>query len=150
MKLIAIFLLLAALVLIFLTGRLAWRARQIDRWPTAPGKFIKKEIASPLEEWYGLKGAIAFVSSRFLKVEYAFTVNGAEFTSQNLYPVGLIVTWETPGGAEKTLRALPDNPVVHYNPRNPADSYIINIKWFPYLSFVASLIFGAYCFYRFL
>jgi hypothetical protein len=113
--------LIAALFLAF--GALAlWGAFRVSSdikkgrsWPTTPGKVLERRVGEPM----GTRGRT------FLPVvKYSYVVDGKEYTNDQVYLI------KRSGGMHDKMQRLvdsfPDPVPVHYDPANPASSYLIS------------------------
>lgn len=59
-------------------------------------------------------------------VKYVYNVDGQEFINDSIAPKHIeLPRHNTIEWAEKRAAAFPDEPVVFYNPKNPADSFLV-------------------------
>jgi hypothetical protein len=96
-----------------------WGARRVSRevrrrrgWPTAPGTILERGVGPAM-------GDGAFVPL----VRYAYTVGGREYVNDQVYVIrrtGMLAR-----GVRRLVDGLPDPVPVHYNPADPADSYLL-------------------------
>ena len=83
-------------------------------WPTVPGKILERRVGEPM----GTR------NRSFLPyVKYSYTVDGKAYTNDQVYLI------RRSGGMASTIQklvdGLPDPVPVHYNPKNPADTYLV-------------------------
>ncbi len=131
--------LLLGILSLIATGGGFWMARHISKeirrkkgWPTAPGKILEHGVG----EGIGIR-----TTSYRATVKVRYTVDGKEYLGDQVHLIR-----GTGAGTEaqinKLFASLPDPVPVHYNPTNPADSYlIVNPLWIPWLIYGASTIF---------
>ena len=83
-------------------------------WPTTPGKVLERRVGEPM----GTRGR-SFIPV----VKYTYSVDGKEYTNDQVYLI------RRTGGIHDKMQELvdsfPDPVPVHYNPKNPAESYLI-------------------------
>jgi len=90
-------------------------------WPTVPGKILERRVGEPLGKG---RNYIPYV-------KYTYEVGGKSFTNDQVYLIKR--TGNLADEVQKLVDGLPDPVPVHYNPANPADSYLIvnpvGTKW---------------------
>lgn len=83
-------------------------------WPTTPGKILERRVGEPM----GTRGR-----SFLPYVRYTYVVDGKEYTNDQVYLIR-----RTGGMHDKMQRlvdGLPDPVPVHYDPKDPAQSYLL-------------------------
>lgn len=117
---------------LFFGGLAFWGARYFSRelrrtrdWPTVPGKILERGIGDP----------IGAGRSYMPRVKYAYTVGGREFTNDQVYVIRR--TGSLAPTVRKLVDGLPDPVPVHYNPQDPAQSYLLTNSWGTYWLLVA-------------
>ena len=88
-------------------------ARQ--RWPTAPGRLLSRGV-EPVNP--GSKSTLYRSAPR-----YTFIVDGQEWTGGEQFSRAGQVG--TRAAMQRLVDGLPDEPEVHYDPRNPARSFLV-------------------------
>lgn len=93
----------------------AWReVRRTRGWPTTSGRILARGVGEPM----GGPGR-----SYLPAVRYTYTVDGTPYEGDQVYSLR-----RTGGGADRMRRltaGLPDPVPVHYNPADPARSYLL-------------------------
>lgn len=84
-------------------------------WPTTPGKILERRVGEPM----GTK------NRSFLPyVKYTYVVDGKSYTNDQVYLI------RRSGGMASSMQKLvdsfPDPVPVHYDPKDPASSYLIS------------------------
>jgi len=84
-------------------------------WPTTSGKILERKVGEPM----GTR------NRSFLPyVKYTYVVDGKEYTNDQVYLI------RRSGGMhdrmQKLVDSFPDPVPVHYDPANPASSYLIS------------------------
>jgi Protein of unknown function (DUF3592) len=93
-----------------------------DRWPTTNGRVIERGIYQPDQP---MLSAPAFRHAPL--VRYRYEVGGKEFISHRILPRHIqLPRHNTKKWAQKQADSFPDEVLVHYNPTEPADSYLTN------------------------
>jgi hypothetical protein len=88
-------------------------ARQ--RWPTTPGRLLERQVEAVNP---GSRSTLYRSAPR-----YRFTVDGQEFTGGEQFSRGGQVG--TRAAMQRLVEALPDEPDVHYDPRDPSRSFLV-------------------------
>ena len=103
---------------------------QKSTWSTTQGKLLKRGIAP---------GSSAGGGPVYnADIQYSYTVDGKELTARQMFS-GKGEGYDA-GTMKNKVDALPDNPEVHYDPKNPAEAYLLlSASWQSLLA----LIFGA-------
>ena len=103
------------------TGLRGLKTRKaIDRWPTTTGRVIERGTFTPDYA----TGPPAFRHAPL--VRYAYQVDGKDFISDRLQPKRIQQPrHNTESWALKRAKEFPDNVIVHYNPADPAESFLI-------------------------
>lgn len=83
-------------------------------WPTTPGKILERRVGEPM----GTR------SRSFLPyVKYTYVVEGKTYTNDQVYMI------RRSGGMhdsmQKLVDGLPDPVPVHYDPKDPASTYLV-------------------------
>jgi hypothetical protein len=92
---------------------------ELDNWPTTKGRVIERGIFRPPVP----TGPPAFRHAPL--VRYAYQVNGKDFVNDFINPKRMqLPRHSTIRWAQKRLAAIPDDVCVHYNPANPAESFL--------------------------
>lgn len=85
-------------------------------WPTTQGKVLERRVGEPM----GTSRGRSFIPV----VKYTYVVDGKEYTNDQVYLI------KRSGGMhdkmQKLVDSFPDPVPVHYNPKNPAESYLIS------------------------
>lgn len=110
-------------VLTTLVGLLGlWMARHVSRetrltrnWQTTPGRILERGVGAPM----GGPGR-----SYLPHVKYAYTVDGQEYINDQVYLIR--GTGGLADSMQSLVDALPDPVPVHYNPAEPARSYLLD------------------------
>lgn len=96
-------------------------------WPTVQGRILER----------GVGEAMGARRSYLPRVKYTYSVGGKSFTGDQVYQI------RRTGWIYRTVRklvdGLPEEIAVHYNPENPAESYLL---WNPWGTVLIALIFG--------
>jgi len=105
------------------TGIKALKNRALaDRWHTTNGRVMERGIYQPDQP---MLSAPAFRYSPLVK--YRYEVGGKEFVSQWILPRHIqLPRHNTKKWAQKQADSFPDELQVHYNPEDPAESYLTN------------------------
>jgi hypothetical protein len=91
------------------------KVRHGRNWPTVPGDILERGVGDQI----GIENRNSYAPH----VKYSYSVEGKNYVNQQVYTVGRIGY-----PREKVLRQVDNlpNPVpVHYNPQNPAQSYLL-------------------------
>jgi len=113
--------LLAGGVAIYMGAFVGGEIRDKRDWPTVPGKILERGV-----------GEAMTVKRNFMPhVKYQYEVGGKTFTNDQVYLIRR--TGGLRAEIQKLVDGLPDPVPVHYNPQNPADTYLIanpvGTKW---------------------
>jgi len=90
-------------------------------WNTVPGSVIERGTYVPQ---FATLSVPAFRHAPLVK--YRYVVDGKEFINNSIYPARIqspqqnTIKW-----ARKKAESFPDNVVVHYNPENAGESYLV-------------------------
>ena len=105
------------------TGIRALKNRVLaDRWHTTNGRVIERGIYQPDQP---MRSAPAFRHAPL--VRYRYEVGGKEFVSHWILPRHIqLPRHNTKKWAQKQADSFPDEVLVHYNPQDPAESYLTN------------------------
>lgn len=110
----ALFLAFGAIAL-YLAFRVSGDIKRGRAWPTTPGKVLERRVGEPM----GTRNR-SFIPV----VKYSYTVDGKAYTNDQVYLI------KRSGGMhdrmQKLVDSFPDPVPVHYNPANPAESYLIS------------------------
>ena len=111
----------------FWTGFKALRSRaMVDRWNTTKGRVIERGVYQPNQP---MLSAPAFRYSPLVK--YAYQVNGKDFESNSILPSRIqSPRHSTKKWAQKQADSFADQIVVHYNPTDPAEAYLVQVSRF--------------------
>lgn len=112
-------LLLAALTLAF--GALAlwgWRrvsrdVRRGRRWPTVPGTILERGVGLPMSQ----------ARVHMPLVRYSYVVDGADYENDQVYLIRR--TGNLREVIQRLVDGLPDPVPVHYDPADPAESFLL-------------------------
>ncbi|HEX9990524.1 MAG TPA: DUF3592 domain-containing protein [Chloroflexia bacterium] len=107
---LALLYILAGIMAFWFAYYLAREARRVRNWPTVYGEMLER----------GVEG----VGQRYRpRVKYRYSAEGKDYVSDQFYSTG------KPYGLESTIQKLvdgvPDPVPVHYDPQNPARSYLV-------------------------
>lgn len=107
-----------------------WKIRQLaaacQRWPTAEGVILDSTIEFDRDNWFGGEPGNFSPGVFSPAIRYRYTVKGREYTGDQITPGGLVNTSREASAARWAQRFPPGSRVrVHYNPRSPAESYLI-------------------------
>ena len=92
----------------------------LDHWPTTSGRVIERGTFKPDYA----PGPPAFSHAPLVK--YVYKVAASEFSNDRIHPKQIqqprhnTVEW-----AQKTAQSFPDDVIVHYNPADPGDSFLV-------------------------
>jgi hypothetical protein len=110
-----------ALALVTLAFGLAatWLALRISRanrggrdWPTVPGRILERGLGERMDQL------------RYRPhVKYSYSVGSREYVNNRVYLFGHI--GREAGATRRLVDGLPDPVPVHYDPRDPARSYLL-------------------------
>ncbi len=93
-----------------------------DRWHTTKGRVVERGIYQPDQP---MLSAPAFRYAPL--VRYRYEVGGKEFLSHCILPRHIqLPRHNTKKWAQKQADSYPDEPLVHYNPAEPSESYLTN------------------------
>lgn len=133
---------LAFAALFLLAGALAlWMAFYVGGeigkkrdWPTVAGKILERRVGEAMG-----RGRMYLPH-----VKYSYEVGGKSFTNDQVYLIRR--TGGTHDEMKKLVDELPDPVPVHYNAKNPADSYLLvnptGTKWILVAMGVLALLMG--------
>jgi hypothetical protein len=109
-------------VVLLWTGLRQLRNRAaLDRWPSTKGKVIERGTYQP---YIPTTGAPAFRHAPLVK--YVYQVDRKEFTSVHIRPRRIQQPQHnTKEWAQRTANKFPDEVNVHYNPEDPAESFLV-------------------------
>lgn len=119
-------------------GVTALRSRAVlDRWKTTPGKVIERGTFQP---------SIATMSNNAYRysplVKYVYQVEAQEYTGDCIYPKRVQQPeHNTQDWAQKKAASFGENVLVHYNPEDPAEAFLVQTP-----KAKLYLIIGASCF----
>jgi hypothetical protein len=121
-----------ALALLWLfMGTVAWwfafhmfrRVRHERNWPTVPGAILERGVGytpgSTIPPGEPLRATFRY----YPHVKYAYSVAGKEYVNDRLYLVGR--TYGSGGVMQRLVDRLPNPVPVHYDPADPARSYLL-------------------------
>lgn len=101
------------------------KRNQVQSWHKTEGRIIERGVFQTYNP-----GRLKSPKFNYApKVKYAYTVNGKEYTGENLYHTEIDLTsvsgepW-----ARKRADSFPDEVTVNYNPENPADSFLFTLS----------------------
>ena len=95
--------------------------RLLSHWRTTPGKVIERGTYRPK---IASLSASAFRYSPL--VRYSFEVNGKEFINDAIHPIRIqLPRHSSKKWAQKTANSFPSEVLVHYNPEDPNESYLL-------------------------
>ena len=124
----------------FWTGIRSLKNRAVAaRWQTTNGRVIERGIYQPNQP---MLSAPAFRYSPLIR--YQYEVAGKQFESQWILPRHIqLPRHNTKKWAQKEADSFSDEVVVHYDPQNPAESYLHNASK---VGLYAVLIFSTFAF----
>jgi len=117
------------------TGLRALKTRkQLERWPTTTGRVIERGTFTPDYA----SGPPAFRHAPLVK--YVYQVDGKDFVNDRLQPKQIQQPrHNTEAWAQKRAAEFPADVIVHYNPADPAESFLVQTsKKILYLVIAAS------------
>ncbi|MFL6228587.1 MAG: DUF3592 domain-containing protein [Pyrinomonadaceae bacterium] len=126
------------------TGISLLRKRAVlDGWPTTAGRVIERGT------YQVSAGTSAPAFRHAALVKYAYRVGGQEFVNDCIRPKQIqLPEHNTKKWAQKRAAAFADEVTVHYNPANPAESFLLQTtKLVLYLVIISSclaILFGAF------
>lgn len=92
----------------------------LDRWPTTSGRVIERGIFEPQVP----AGTPAYKYAPLIR--YRYEVNGMELTNNYIHPKRIqLPRHSTRAWAQKRADEIPDAVVVHYNPDDPLESFLL-------------------------
>jgi hypothetical protein len=95
--------------------------KALNRWPTTNGRVVERGVFEPSAI---SPSAPAYRFSPLVK--YVYEVNGQEFVNNRINPQRIQQpAHNTRKWAEKRAASFPDAVVVHYNPEDPGESFLI-------------------------
>lgn len=102
------------------TGFKQLRNRKLlDRWPTTSGRVIERGVFEPQVP----AGTPAYKYAPLIR--YRYEVNGMELTNNYIHPKRIqLPRHSTRAWAQKRADEIPDEVNVHYNPADPAESFL--------------------------
>lgn len=124
---------------LFFAGLGVWAARYFSRemrrtrdWPTVPGRILERGVGEPM-------GA---GRSHLAHVKYAYTVAGKDYVNDQVYVIRR--TGNLADKVKKTVDGLPDPVPVHYNPGNPAETWLLANSWSTYWILIGVVVLAAF------
>lgn len=109
----------------------------LDLWQTTPGRVIERGTYQPNVP---ASGPPAFRHAPL--VRYSYQVNGKEFINNSIQPKRIqLPPHNTIAWARKKAESFPPEVVVHYNPEDPSESYLIQTSKWVLLTVVAVSLF---------
>ena len=112
------------LLFLFFSALAFWAARYFSRelrrtrdWPTVPGRILERGVGEPMGSG----------RTYMPRVRYAYRVDGKEYTGDQVYVIRR--TGNLPDAVQKLVDSLPDPLTVHYNPRDPTQTWLIANPW---------------------
>jgi hypothetical protein len=112
---------LLALLTLFAGGMALWAARHVwtevrrcRDWPSVPGRILERGVGAPM----GTPGR-----SYLPHVRYTYSVAGKEYTNDQVYVIRR--TGGLADAMQRLVDRLPDPVPVHYDPEDPARSYLL-------------------------
>ena len=94
----------------------------VEHWKTTNGRVVERGTYKPDQP---MLSAPAFRYAPL--VRYSYQVNGKEFVSNSILPRRIqLPRHSTIKWAERQAQSFPDEVVVHFNPENPSESYLLN------------------------
>ncbi len=120
-----------ALLSLFAGALALWMARKVytavrigRSWPSVPGRILERGVGSPMK---------AHGRSYLPHVKYRYTVDGTDYTNDQVYAVGSVGGYRE--RVQKLVDGLPDPLPVRYDPQDPARSFLLlNPGWIAWLS----------------
>ena len=95
--------------------------KALNRWPTTNGRIVERGVFEPSSI---LTSAPAYRFSPLVK--FVYEVNGREFVNDRINPQRIQQpAHNTRKWAEKRAASFPEVVVVHYNPEDPGESFLI-------------------------
>lgn len=103
------------------TGLRALKTRRaLDRWPTTTGQIIERGTFTPDYA----SGPPAFRHAPLVK--YVYRVGDQDFVNDRVQPKRIQQPrHNTEAWAQKRARKFPDHVIVHYNPEDPSESFLV-------------------------
>ncbi len=103
------------------TALWALKARAaLDRWPTTNGRVIKRDTFTPNYA----SGPPAFRHAPL--VRYIYQVSGRDFINDRIHPNKIQQpVHNTEAWARKRAEEFPEDVIVHYNPSDPGESFLM-------------------------
>jgi len=101
-----------------------WQLLKTSRYPTAPGSILRSGVEERAETVHRSdEGSVQTHKGYLVTVEYRYTAEGREYTGNTLSAVEKTGTRRR---MNKIAAAYPPGAVVqvHYNPKNPAESFL--------------------------
>jgi hypothetical protein len=103
---------------IFAGIRIYLKSSRVRHWPTTLGNLLEKKVI------LSLQAAAKGPADRFeVAVKYCYSVGGEHLIGDRLYPSHRILMADA---AEKFKNQLPSEVIVHYNPKDPKESYLFS------------------------
>ena len=97
---------------------------QLQHWKTTSGRVIERGVYQPDQP---MRSAPAFRYSPLIR--YSYQVDGKDFTSNAILPRRIqLPQHSTKKWAQRQADAYTDEVVVHYNPTDPAESYLKQVS----------------------
>jgi len=94
---------------------------RLSGWPTTKGRVIERDTFQPE---FGGNGPPAFRHSPL--VRYVYQVADREFTNNSIRPKRIQLPQQnTKEWALKVAESFPNEVSVHYNPKDPGESYLV-------------------------
>ena len=94
----------------------------VELWKTTNGRVMERGTYKPNQP---MLSPPAFRYAPL--VRYGYQVNGKEFVSNSILPRRIqLARHSTIKWAERQAQSFPDEVVVHFNPEDPAESYLLN------------------------
>jgi hypothetical protein len=111
--------------------------KELNRWNTTTGKVIER---GTYQVSTAVRSAPAFRHAALVK--YVYQVDGKEFVNDSINPKRIqLPRHNTKQWAQKIAASFADEVTVHYNPADPAESFLIQTpKSMLYIVIVASCV----------
>src|SRR5689334_11839162 len=92
----------------------------LDRWPTTPGRVIERGTFQP--EYASGPPAFRYAGL----VRYAYQIDGKDFVNDRIQPKRIQQPrHNTDAWAQRIAAGFPDDVMVHYNPEDPGESFLV-------------------------
>jgi hypothetical protein len=107
---------------------LSRRVRDERDWPTVPGEILERGVGFSPGSTIPPGEPVRATFRYYPYVKYRYSVAGKEYINDRLYLVGQ--TYGGGGVMRRLVERLPSPVPVHYDPENPARSYLlVTSRW---------------------